>query len=183
MLPMGYLYKHVVERPEWLHADNVIDIYSLGGCMSAEFDEEYIQFWKHNGHWLFDAPEIIELLAAENGIDLEGTTLFYYEVFEQEYDPEQGGWLAYTPEASSETAVRVPTRKTLAGYDVVSFYVRSTPEHSPLSCNGLAEQIPTNAHCLLKTLEEARDALERGGFDNSEPGPYRIIAVYCVEER
>jgi len=75
----------------------------------------------------------------------------------------------------------VPPKKVLEGYDVATFFVRSSPECSPLSCNALAVKVETNQHCLLASLEQAQHLLESGEFKNSEPGPYRIFAVYSVE--
>jgi len=66
------------------------------------------------------------------------------------------------------------------GFDVVSFSQQNSPECSPLSCNALAQSTPVNRHCLLATFEDAVTALEAGRFDNSEPGPFRIFAVYSV---
>ena len=48
------------------------------------------------------------------------------------------------------------------------------------SCNGLADEVETNSRCLLDSLERAQHLLENGTFNNSEPGPYRIFAVYSV---
>jgi hypothetical protein len=73
-----------------------------------------------------------------------------------------------------------PGAKVLEGYDVVTFSAGTNPECSPLSCNGLAAEVETNQHCLLTSLEQARDLLEQGQFKDSEPGPYRIFAVYSV---
>ena len=50
--------------------------------------DDYVDYWKHNGFWLFDSPEIIHNLAQENSINLAGTMLFYYEVYEKEFDGE-----------------------------------------------------------------------------------------------
>jgi hypothetical protein len=33
---------------------------------------------------------------------------------------------------------------------------------------------------LFSSFDEAKAHLERGAFNNSEPGPYRIFAVYSV---
>ena len=38
-----------------------------------------------------------------------------------------------------------------------------------------------NQHCLFNTQSEAKEALESGKFNDSEPGPFRIFAVYLVE--
>jgi hypothetical protein len=50
-----------------------------------------------------------------------------------------------------------------------------------ISCNGMAEEIRTNRHCILESFGQAYDRLHEGAFNNAEPGPYRIFAVYSVE--
>ncbi len=89
MIPVGYMAKRVSPRPEWLAAERVADIYSVSMCISKNF-ADYIPYWKHNGYWFFDTPEIIEQLAREHAIDLHGTSLFYYEVYEHEFDEDRG---------------------------------------------------------------------------------------------
>jgi hypothetical protein len=59
--------------------------------------------------------------------------------------------------------------------------VGTSPECSPLSCNSLAAAITFNRHCLFESLDQAKQSLETGQFDNSEPGPFRIFAVYTVD--
>ena len=68
-----------------LKANGVEDIYSVSGCLSKDFSD-YIEFWKHNSYWLFDSHNVIEQLAREQSFHLTGTTMFYYEVHEQEFD-------------------------------------------------------------------------------------------------
>jgi hypothetical protein len=178
MIPAGYMAKRVSKRPEWLQAAQVTDLYSVSSCISENF-ADYIRFWKHNGYWLFDSPEIILKVAGENSISLEGTALFHYEVFEKEFNNER--WRPCEIEKSFPTNVVAPGRKQLAGFDVVTFYAGSSPECSPLSCNGLAEELRTNEHCLFTSFEEAENNVTKGMFKDSEPGPYRIFAVYSVD--
>ena len=109
---------------------------------------DYIGFWKHNGYWLFDSPSILVNLAREAGIDLTGTSLFYFEAHEMEFDG--AVWVPFTPESSIKTDVELPAKKTLEGFDVATF-------------------------------EEAKSHLSAGSFNNAEPGPYRIVAVYSVD--
>jgi hypothetical protein len=71
--------------------------------------------------------------------------------------------------------------KSLRGFDVTTFSLNNSPECSPLSCNSLATSIPVNEHCLFNAFAEAKEALEAGLFENSEPGPYRVFAVYTVD--
>ena len=178
MIPAGYMAKRVSKKPDSLKAEQVLDIYSVSSCVSENF-ADHIKFWKHNGYWLFDSPEIIWSVARENSIDLEGTSLFYYEVHESEFDGET--WRPYEIESSFQTHVVAPGRKKLEGFDVVTFFAGSSPECSPLSCNGLAEEVRTNEHCLFTSFEEAKTSLGKGIYKDSEPGPYRIFAVYAVD--
>jgi hypothetical protein len=85
MIPAGYMAKRVARKPDWLKANRVEAIYSVSGCFPKNF-ADYINFWKHNGYWLFNSTEVIEQVAREQSIDLTGTTMFYYEVHEQEFD-------------------------------------------------------------------------------------------------
>jgi hypothetical protein len=190
MIPVGYMAKRVSPRPEWIAAKQVVDIYSVSACISKDFANfydadasTYCPHWDHvNGYWLFDTPEVIQQLAREHAVDLDGTSLFYYEVYEHEFDEDVGLWREFEP-ASFPTDVVVPLKKALAGYDVVSFAVGTNPECSPLSCSGLARNVETNSHCLLASFEQAKELLELGTFNDDEPGPYRIFAVYSTTWR
>ena len=177
MVPAGYIAKRIAQRPDWLPAERVSSIYSVSDCVNDDF-ADYIEFWKHNGYWLFDSPAIIIDIARKNNIDLTETMLFFYEVYELQFN--SGEWTAFNPEPSFSTNVSVPEARVLEGYDVVTFYAQSAPEHSPLSCNALASEVETNGHCLLQSFDQARALLESGAFEHSEPGPYRIFAVYSV---
>jgi hypothetical protein len=176
MTPAGYLAKRVQIRVGF-HADGVLDVYSVSSHVNDNF-ADYINFWKHNGYWLFDSPEIIQAVAQANHVQLDCTSLFYYEVYEMEFDGKN--WVSYQPEQSFPTNVLAPAYKTLEGFDVVTFFARSSPECSPLSCNGMAGEIRTNEHCLLVSFEEAYEKVSPGAFNQAEPGPYRIFAVYSV---
>jgi hypothetical protein len=75
MIPAGYMLKKVVRRPEWIKEESVIDIYSVSNCISDDF-ADYIKFFKHNGHLLFDSPEILRDLTDSEQIDAADLTLF-----------------------------------------------------------------------------------------------------------
>jgi hypothetical protein len=179
MTPAGYMFKKVVRRPDWLKAGNVNDIYSLSGCLSENFTD-YFGYWKHNGYFLFNSPAVMEKIVRDNNLDLIGVTLFYYEVFENEFDDNLKRWSTFEPEASFPTNVEEPKWAQLEGYDVTTFSVGASPECSPLSCNGLAAKVAANRHCLFESFEQAKQSLEAGKFDSSEPGPFRIFAVYTL---
>ncbi len=178
MVPAGYLAKHASKKPDWLPAPHVTDIYSVSNCQSEDF-ADYIPFWKHNGYWFFDSPEIIKSVAAEHSIPLAGTSLFYYEVYEMEFEGEC--WQPFSSEPSFATNVVVPPNKRLEGFDVANFTARTSPECSGLSCSSLAKDLPTNTHCLFGSFDEAKTNVDNGSFNQSEPGPYRIFAVYSLD--
>ena len=177
MIPAGFMAKKVCDTPVWLKAGAVSDIYSVSNCVSEAFCD-YVKQWKHNGFWLFDSPAVIREVAAAESIDLSTHRFFYYEVYEEQYDERRKTWEPFEPEKSFETRVVVPEERQLEGYDVVTFYAQTSPECSPLSCNHMAESIPVNLHCLFASIGEAKSHLDGGAFDQCEPGPYRIFAVF-----
>jgi hypothetical protein len=66
------------------------------------------------------------------------------------------------------------------GYDIVE--APGTPSVlgfgcSPLSCNGMAEEIAVNRYCLLDDLDNAFAIAKRFGAERPEPGPYVIVEV------
>lgn len=177
MIPVGYMAKRVHKRPDRFQAPHVVDIYSVSNCNCEDFTD-YIKYWKHNGYWFFDSPEIIKVIGKENSIQLEGTSLFYYEAYELEFDGEV--WHPFSPEPSFPTNVILPSEKQLEGFDVVNFTARTSPECSGLSCSSLAVELRTNARCLFASFDEAKTNVSNGAFNESEPGPYRIFSVYSV---
>ncbi len=179
-IPAGYLYKKITEKPAWLNAD-IEDICSVSNCISEDFTN-YINYWQHNGYWLFDKPNVMSGIASEQDINLSEMQLFYYEVYELEFIETNDGsnWCLFEAEPSFITNVAIPDNKSLKGFDVVTFFTGNAAECSPLSCNHIASEIKVNKHCLFNTFIEAKQALENGIFKHAEPGPYRIFAVYKI---
>lgn len=180
MIPVGYMFKTVSQRPDWLKSRaSVPDIYSVSGCVSKNFTD-YIKYWKHNGWWLFDSPAVMEEIARAERLDLSRMTLFFYEAFDRQFDEDTGEWSTYGPELSFSTEIELPQSTRLKGYDVTTFSAGTNPECSPLSCNSVAESVTVNRHCLFNTFGDAKAAIEGGIFNDSESGPMRILAVYTL---
>jgi len=159
-------------------------MFSAGNCgcgISPRF-ADYIPHWKHNGYWFFNSPRPMQEIAGQEDIELSSMTLFYYEIYEYEFDQsadgKQADWIPFNSERSFQTDVLILEEKALAGYDVVEYACRNSPECSLLSCCNLADKFCVNSHCLFYTLEDAKKAVESGEFHAIEPGPYRILAVY-----
>lgn len=177
MIAAGYMAKKVSPGPDWLKAGTVSDICSVSCCISSAFCD-YIKHWKHNGYWFYDSPRAIAEVARAESVDLSDHKLFYYEVYEQQFDEGAKLWRTFEAERDFRTHVQPPRQKELLGFDVVSFSAQTSPECSPLSCNNLSQSIVVNRHCLLASFPEAKRLLEAGAFNDSEPGPFRVFAVY-----
>jgi hypothetical protein len=178
MIPVGYLAKRVpAHAPDWMKAPAVRTIYSVSTCVNADLTED-IPGRKQNGYGFFNSPGEIRLIAQTEGLDLQGAQLFYYEAYEREFDGEQ--WCPIKPDPDYESDVAEPRKKNLEGFDVVT-NCDGPNSHSPLSCNSLAAEVSTNQHCLFATQEEAEASLIGGQFEDAEPGPYRIYAVYSTD--
>jgi hypothetical protein len=117
-------------------------------------------------------------LAEENKIDLRDISLFYYEAHEIAFDGEQ--WLPWACDPSFKTCVSQPSIKRLEGFDVVNFTARTLPECATLACTSLAKELGTNSHALFDSFGQAWKIVDDGFFNDCEPGPYRIFAVYSV---
>ena len=113
LTPAGYLYKTVAVPAAGMDLpDNVTAIHSVSGCISKDF-ADYTSHWLHNGYWLFDHPQPMHEIAAEDEIDLSEMALFYYEIYEQEFDDTTRTWMAFVPDglpvrvAEPETKTRL----------------------------------------------------------------------------
>jgi hypothetical protein len=178
MIPLGYLAKRIpVERPDWLKAPAVVDVYSVSACVNDTLAFYDVLDCSQNGYGMFDSPAVIAATAELNKISLMGSRLFFYEAHESELDGDE--WIPVLPDDSFDTKVVPPSTKELVGFDVVTL-IDGPNSHSPLSCNGVAAEVHTNPHCLFETISDAMAALKKGAFEGSEEGPYRIYAVYSV---
>ena len=180
MIDLGYMAKHIVTDPGWLDTPNVHDICAVSGCISADFCD-YVNFWKHNGYWFFNSPRDIQVLSAANDVGLSGTTLFFYKAHNLQYDTDSQSWEPFTTHDAFHASITPPLNSQFLEFDIVTYSMQTMPECSPLSCNSLATEVSVNEHCLIPAIDYAIDCLETGVFDNSEPGPFRIISVNTLD--
>lgn len=52
--------------------------------------------------------------------------------------------------------------------------------NATLACTSLANELGANSHALFDSFEQAWKIVDDGFFNDCEPGPYRIFAVYSV---
>ena len=176
LIPLGYMLKFVESEPSWIANPVVREICSVSPCISEDF-YGHIESWPYNGWSFFDDPSALVKIAIELGVDPAGTRLFYYEAFAREWNKEDRKWQEFWPQAASSPSLDYPRLGEL-GFDVASFHLEANVDHSPLSCNGMADELPANAHCLLNSLSTAIDLLESDAFSECGDGPHRIIAVH-----
>ncbi len=166
MIPIGYMAKYIEAKTDWLRTDQVVEIVSVQSCFSKDF-ADWIHFWRHNGYWFFDSPEVIIALASDHGLDLSTVRWFYYEAYEKEFNDVEEVWQAFEPQESFETKV-VPPIEIPVCLDTTLCSLRwpggSSAECSLLSCNRLAEKIRVNRDCLLETFEEAMSLIDGKGL-------------------
>ena len=176
MIPAGYLAKRIFKKPDWLSAQQVTEIHSVSGCVSEAF-ADYVDFWKHNGFWLFDSPEIIKDIAHAHSVDLAGTTLFYYEVYESEFDGT--AWRPYGPDPSFITNVLVPIDKHLEGFDVVTFGTKTYPSARLYPAIISRTKFRQILIAYLIHLMMQRSTWRRGASTTASPG--RIEFSQCFQ--
>jgi hypothetical protein len=191
MVPAGYLLKRVSPPPGWLKdgLTHVRAVCSVADCVNDNLvDVQTV--WQHNGFGVANDPSILQNLVSECQADVSSATLFFYEAYECEL--ESDGW-TFNPEnwrpwtAAQSAGVRdevlypPPGVTGFLGYDVVVFcdYL----EHSPLSCNSIAQTLSVNEHCLFNTFDEAKQAIDSGAFGGGcEEGIYKIYSVSTVNK-
>lgn len=178
---IGYFAKLTTKRPDWLKAPQVDEICSASTCISRAY-WDWINEWKHNEIWLYDSPELaLGVVPAETRTTCD---LYSYRLYPVRFI--KGSRKPYSfPDVKT---VPLSSRYERLGYDLFSRAFESISEcaplfeHSPLSCNNLASEIPTNRHCLLDTIEEAFALAPRmetpGETLRGEPGPYHIVEVW-----
>ena len=196
MVPAGYLYKKITPVEEWitpdtpqeLRAPQVREVASVSGCIAYHHDVFEPSYFYGDNTMMALCPEQYAEAAREDGLafDLAGYALYYYTMYEYEFDEETGERTALPPERLPR-GVREPDpalleRATLLGFDAAVYQDNVWPVGcSPLSCNYMAAEVSVNEWCLFPSLDAAVACLESKGFLHCEPGPYRIFGVYLLE--
>jgi len=165
---VGYLAKTVEPRPDWLRAPGVLDICSVSDCISKTPGDP-LRAGRQNAFGFCDSlDEARSVIPAEDQrIDL----------FAFEFLPLRGMDGRLDAAALAGVAGTVPPDFEFLGYDIVTRSGGTAVECSPLSCNRVAETIPTNSHCLVDGEEQALKALaviSAPGY-GAEPGPYYLV--------
>lgn len=180
---IGYTAKRVEKRPDWLKAAGVEEICSLSNCISGGVPDA-IEHWSHNSLLLYDdEPALDRILQHEP--DPRAYTLFAYKLMSLSFGPKSEAAIEMgdLPDRAGSRPIpaAVPVDYEKLGYDCVQ-----TEWHisvagfgcSPLSCNGLALEIPVNRYCLIDTIDDAIAAARTVAREQPEPGVYYVVEVW-----
>lgn len=172
---IGYFAKPTMKRTEWPRSDAVEEICSASNCISG-CDWDWIDEWQHNEMWVFDSPGSAWSVVPEDA--RARCDIFGYQLYPVRFV--KGCQKPFTiPKVDPQP---LSSAFDKLGYDLVSRDTETAFSHSPLSCNGLAAEVPTNRYCLLDTADEAfalAPTLEVPGQPmRGEPGPYFIVEIW-----
>ena len=167
---IGYTAKRITPRPEKFEPDTVIEIASVSNCI-AERPTGWLEQWKHNEWFVYDTPDLARQVARNVGA-FDWPIVAYF-VLPVRFDP-----VGEVPLHIPTTATPLPSYFERLGWDVVSKSITPEFECSPLSCNGLAIDMPVNSVCLLSSVDEAIALARRCAHEQPEPGSYFVVEVW-----
>jgi hypothetical protein len=174
LVTLGY----VAIRPRRLPADACGD-YLVCSPASCIVDEpvDWPLCAPVNAVWMCDS--IAALDSVLSGTDGERFLRLGLRGLPEQIGPHRDGWqLDWLARDVAPTPI--PPHFVRLGYDVASRFAQSTLEHSPLSCNGYADELGANRYCLFETLDAAIAAAGRfAAEDTAEPGPYVVLEVWA----
>jgi hypothetical protein len=173
MIDAGYFARRVAPAPEHLGAPGVREICSVSECMSPGADD-WISAWRHNGFGWFNlvADAVSVVPEARRG----EFRLFAYRIHPDVFQGPARVTVSLPGDVHPEP---LPEGFRSIGFDSAS---RSSAEGlslecSPLSCNGLAAELPVNEHCLFPSLAAAIAGAQRFAAEQPEPGDYYVVEV------
>jgi hypothetical protein len=156
------------------------DIASVSDCLSKRSDK-WVERWDFNRATLWNTE--VEAWACVPDESKSAFRIFAYCILPLLFDTsgiqKQITTCQLFPGDLPELPAAAPPFRRL-GYDVVERDVSTGMLGfgcSPLSCNGMAEEIPVNDFCLIDDLETAMAAARRFGIEQPEPGPFVIVEV------
>ncbi|MBI1299470.1 hypothetical protein GC175_31465 [bacterium] len=167
---VGYFPKRTLVRPPWVHADQVEEIASVSGCISAG-PPGWIDCRRHNDYWFFNSME--------EACTVLGDDRVYFDMYAYKLYPivaHQG--VVHPIQVNLPPAVPIDGDFHLLGYDAVSRSLGSSFECSPLSCNDAARDHAVNRYCLFESYTTALAGAVEFSAGRYEPGPYYVFEVY-----
>lgn len=170
---IGYFLKRTTLPSGWDFPQSVAEICSVSDCINPAPDD-WIERWLHNELGFFDSRDDARSMNVDPS---KAWRLFAFRLLPVRFvqgcrEPLDIPALMVEPMSNDFVSL---------GFDVVSKSISAFFECSPLSCNGLASEVPVNRYCLLDTLAEAETVADRCSRDEPEPGPYYVLEALREE--
>jgi hypothetical protein len=170
---VGYFLKGTsVPSGDWWPS-SVVEVCSVSDCLNP-VPWGWIDKWLHNDFGFFNSSNDARTIFGEPP---QGYRLFGYRLLPMRFDEECRESFTI-PQLSVEP---LSDRFVSLGFDVTNKSDSIYFECSPLSCNGMANEVPVNRFCLLDTLPEAESFAERCAREQPEPGQYFVVEVLREE--
>jgi hypothetical protein len=176
---LGYCAKQIwTPKGDWCGSwpPHILEIGSVSDCLS-ERPPSWQENWDFNRSSFWNDEASALATVPVGGI---GFRMHCYRLVPLLFS----GGMPRVVEASelfTETLPDLPVSNNVSSYQPLGFDVVETSPLgfgcSPLSCNGMAAEIPVNRYCLIADLEMALDVGQRFGVEQPEPGPYVVVEV------
>jgi hypothetical protein len=167
---IGYFPRETGIPADWPGGSpNVTEVCSVSNCPNPA-PEDWVEHWRHNELGFYNTPsDAWSIVPAQ----ATGFRLFAYRLLPIRYLHERA-----EPFEIAESVVEPLTDGFVSlGFDVVNKTLTPFFECSPLSCNGMADEVPVNRFCLLPTLDKAISFAQRCAREEPEPGPFYVVEV------
>jgi hypothetical protein len=173
MIDGGYSAKRVASRPEALNAPGVREICSVSTCISSG-PENWIEHWRHNEFGWFNS--VADAMSVVPEAERQQYRLFAYRL--EPFIYRQGTKINLNVPSDVHPDPIGP-EFVERGFDATNKSMETVlgVECSPLSCNYLAAEIPTNEFCLFPTLQAALEGARTFSIEQPEPGDYYVVQV------
>lgn len=182
---LGFSAKEIwAPTEEWCSTwgAHIPEIASVSGCLSARAPN-WVDRWDFNrGTCWNDEASALAAVPAE---DLPRFRLYCYRLLPIRFGPSGHPESVSIDDLFPNGLPGLPSEPDLSHYRRLGYDIVESQQKlgvlgfgcSPLSCNGMAEQITVNRYCLLDDLDYAFGIAKRFGEEQPEPGPYVIIEV------
>ena len=166
---IGYFPRDVTVPSGLSIAGHVTEICSVSCCINTAPDG-WIDRWLHNDLGFYNTrKDARAILPRSSG----SFSIYAYRLLPVRFS--NGSIESFTP--ADYPVEPLPSNFVSLGFDVVSKSVSAFFERSPLSCHGMASEVPVNRYCLIDSLGEANAAAVRFSREEPEPGPYYVVEV------
>jgi hypothetical protein len=166
---IGYFPKRTTVPAGWSIASFVTELCSVSTCLTPA-PKNWVEHWRYNDMGFFKTCADALLVLPPQASDF---SLFAYRLLPLRFSKDR----TEPFEIIAEDVESLPAGFASLGFDVVNKTLAPFFECSPLSCNGMAEEVPVNRFCLLATLDEAIAFAQRCAREEPEPGPFYVIEV------